>query len=47
MLAAALTPDDAEILKDKDLMSACKARASVGARTKKGAFLCPAHEFIV
>lgn len=35
MLAAALTPDDAGILKDKDLKSTCTARACVGARAKR------------
>lgn len=35
MLAAALTPDDAGILKDKDLKSTCTARAWAGARAKR------------
>lgn len=35
MLAVALAPDDAGILKDKDLKSTCTARACVGARAKR------------
>lgn len=49
MLAAALTPDDAGILKDKDLKSTCTARACVGGREckKENGILCLALEFIV
>lgn len=49
MLAAALTPDDAGILKDKDLKSTCTARACVRGREgkKEKGILCLAREFIV
>lgn len=49
MLAAALTPDDAGILKDKDLKSTCTARAWAGGREgkKEKGILCLALEFIV